>query len=185
MLEDRHCFYHPLLLLLPSPSLILTLPPPLRYSLIVTLADDVWCQPLAFVLLDRASIAAAAVTVSAGGGFCSTLFFWDLRRTCWEKILSMALTFEYTFALIAVGIESQDWPHMQQTNVRSPRTRHLVDSFLFKDMLKTLHPIERTWAAQIMSPWERELIAVNHHYTPCVSRLWRKDPCWSEPENNA
>ena len=44
-------------------------------------------------------------------------FGGDWWRTCWARIQSTASTSEYTFALMAVGIENQDWPHMQQRNM--------------------------------------------------------------------
>jgi hypothetical protein len=67
---------------------------------------DLACNDLtAFVLFDRASIAAAAATVSAQGVFL-TLFFGDLRRTFWARIQSTASTSNHTFALMEEGIES-------------------------------------------------------------------------------
>jgi hypothetical protein len=75
----------------PLPSMLESSVPPGQQtpsslpSSLMTLANDVWHQPTACVLFDRASITAAAATVSARG-VCLTLFFWALRHTCWARI---------------------------------------------------------------------------------------------------
>jgi hypothetical protein len=85
-------------------------PSPLLLDLIrwcvAPVAIDLACNDLTtFILFDRASIAAAAATVSAQQVF-STSFFGDSPCTCWARIWSTVSTSEYTFALMEAGIES-------------------------------------------------------------------------------
>ncbi len=82
-----------------------------------------------------------------------------------------ASTSEYAFALMAAGIESGVTGFASQT--REKRVAFLVwsltlYSFLFKDMLKCLLPVEIKWVPQTMSPKERETTVVKRHYRPHV-----------------
>ncbi len=92
-------------------------------------------------MFNRASIAAAAATVSARGVF-STLFFLDSRRTGWARIQSTASTSENTFVLMAAGIESlvaRFALHAMKKHVQPSQRTYLYDttySFLFEDLLK-------------------------------------------------
>ena len=116
-------------------------------------------DPIAFVLFDRASIAAAA-TVSGRGEF-PALFFWDSRCTCWIRIRFMTSTSEYPLALMAAGIENLVAgfaSHARKKRAAFLARSSTLYSFLFEDVLKCLFPIEGKWIPQIMCPGEREPI---------------------------
>jgi hypothetical protein len=121
-------------------------------------------------------------------GVFLALIFWDSQRTCWTRVPSNASTSEYPFALIAAGIESQVTWFASQARKMKIAAFFARSSTLFFPLWsneKMLASGRDKWVVQTMSPEEREAIMVKHHYRPRVSRLWRMNPRWYDPANDA